>query len=713
MATLTTSWQNIASYTWTLSGYGTKVTFYLDAKYSSQSIVNNTTDIQTRLNCVLNSGSVSGSGYNFTCSYAPTVSGSGVWNFETETITSGSGTITHNGDGTKSLTLSATASNSYWGLNASMSANVSLPTIPRQANLTSAQDFNDEGNPTITYNNNAGNSVSSLQACIANTAGSVIYAPYRDVNKTGTLNYTFNLTNTERNALRQACTGKTMAIKFYLRTIIGGNTFYSTIQKTLTIVNGEPDLSYTIKDTNQEVIEKLGTDTVLIKNISSPRVVLTATPKKLASISSYLINLNGYSVNQNDYTFGRLTGDSLRIGATDSRGFEKYENEIINIINYFEPSATVSVTRAQKDNNNAYLNMNGTWFNGIFADGTEESLQVGKNLSNSILKLDFSGLTFSAVQNAGITAEGTIIAQSDNGYALNLYLLQGTRASVPKQAGIEILWIDGETKYWVDTLWMVLEDETVDTSLTEYDLTDGFGDLQEERPESFGTLTTVDTNNLAYSTIKFEKDVRNTLKITFDYRESDVSNWTYGGEITPTINNNTFETENYLLGNQFSYIKEYKVRINISDLFESKSYITTRQRNDYTLKDTYYESDILTYEDMNSIEDYIYETYLLLNEKMGTSYSYTKQLWYKNSALLVPKLNHIEEGIEDLTEYYYKPTDWQETKTWNTSKPEKFDYTDVNRWINDLNILTNLLYNQPKSLFPSDTLLPSNDLYPR
>ena len=46
---------------------------------------------------------------------------------------------------------------------------------------------------------------------------------------------------------------------------------------------------------------------------------------------------------------------------------------------------------------------------------------------------------------------------------------------------------------------------------------------------------------------------------------------------------------------------------------------------------------------MNSIEDYIEETYNLLNEKMGTSYSYTKQTWYKNSALLVPKLNHIED----------------------------------------------------------------------
>ena len=67
-----------------------------------------------------------------------------------------------------------------------------LDRIPRQADITSAPDFNDEQNPTIGYSNPAGNSVNSLQACISLTGASADVS-YRDIPKTGS-SYTFNLT---------------------------------------------------------------------------------------------------------------------------------------------------------------------------------------------------------------------------------------------------------------------------------------------------------------------------------------------------------------------------------------------------------------------------------------------------------------------------------------------------------------------------------------
>ena len=571
MATLSTSWQNIANWSYTFTP-GNTVTFYLDAKYSSQSIANNTTEIQTRLNSALNWGSASGAGYNYTCSYAPTVSGSGSWNFETETITSGSGTITHNSDGTKSLTLSANVSNNGWGFNHTLSATVSLPTIPRKANLISAQDFNDEGNPTITYSNPAGNSVTALDAYIEKDSSTVMIG-LRGINKTGS-SYTFNFTDEERNTLRTFCTGKSMPVRFVIQTTIGSNKYWSVITKTLSIVNGEPDVSYTIEETDEEVIDKVGTNQLLIKGITKPKVSLTATPKKNATISSYGINLNGNYTQNQEYTFNNLTGNNLVISATDSRGFTTQQTETLNVIDYFRPSARVSVSRAEKENDNAYITIDGSFYN------------------------------------------------------------------------------------------------------------EGFG------------------------------NVDNEINITWEYRESEEQNWISGGTLTPIISGNTFYLENYLLGNFFNYAKEYKIRVTINDLFKEVQYTTTRQRNDYKLKDTYYESDILTYEDINGIEDYIYETYLLLNKQLGTSYNYERQIWYKNSALLVPKLNHIEEGIKLLGNYYYRPQGWQNTKIWNATKPEKFDYTDVNRWINDLNIITERLYNESSSLFPSDTLYPSETLLP-
>ena len=566
MTTLSTSWQSIASYTWNQTA---SVTFYLDAKYSTQSIANNTTTIQTRLRSVLNSGGISGAGYNYTCSYAPTVSGSGTWNFETETITNGESTITHNSDGTKSLSLSASMKNNYWGLNKTISATVSLPTIPRQANVISATDFTDEGNPTITFNNAGG---FRINARLEFSGQSI----QRD-NIPNTGSYTFNLTETERNKLRSATPNNVgMTVREVIGTCIGGTseTHWSWLDKTMTIVNGEPTLSYDVVETDEDVIDIVGTNELLIKNVTKPKVTITATPKKYATISKYTMDLNGNYVESNEYTFNALTGNNLTISATDSRGLKTQQNETLSVIDYFRPYATINVPRAEENDDRAYINIDGTWYN------------------------------------------------------------------------------------------------------------EGFG------------------------------NVDNELTISWDYRETDTEIWTTGGTIVPTISGNTFTVENELLGNNFSYAKEYKIRVIITDLFSTRSYITTRQKNDYTLKDTYYESDIFTYEDANSIEDYIYQTYMLLNKQMGTSYSYTKQLWYKNSALLVPKLNHIEDGIKKLGQYYYRPEGWQATKLWNTTKPEKFDYTDVNRWINDLNLITERLYNESNSLFPSDTLYPSETLLP-
>lgn len=108
-----------------------------------------------------------------------------------------------------------------------------LTSIARQANITSAPDFNDDENPTVNYSNPAGTAVSQLVLGIYDTNGSVPYANYRDVPKTGT-SYTFNLTDAERDSLRNACTGDSMQLKFYLRTIIGDKYYYSDVTKTFT-----------------------------------------------------------------------------------------------------------------------------------------------------------------------------------------------------------------------------------------------------------------------------------------------------------------------------------------------------------------------------------------------------------------------------------------------------------------------------------------------
>ena len=113
--------------------------------------------------------------------------------------------IKHNADGSKSFSASVKGAIYAATQNVSGSGSWTLPSIPRKATVTSAPNFNDEGNPTIKYSNKAGNSVTSLQACISLT-GSKADVAYRDISKTGT-SYTFNLTDAEREVLRKATTG--------------------------------------------------------------------------------------------------------------------------------------------------------------------------------------------------------------------------------------------------------------------------------------------------------------------------------------------------------------------------------------------------------------------------------------------------------------------------------------------------------------------------
>ena len=354
MATLTTSWKSYASASFS-SGAAT-ITFYLEAKYSSQSIANNTTAVQTRLRSAFTKGSsLSGAGYKFTCSYAPTVSGSGNWHFANEVITSGSGTVTHNANGTKTLTLKATAHNNYWNFTKSLSASVTLPTIPRQATIKTAPNFNDEQNPSITYSNPAGNYVTTLKAGIFSTNGYTAYASYRNISKTGT-SYTFTLTNAERNALRSAAANSgTLSVRFYVQTVIGGNTYTSYLTKTLTIVNANPTFEATYQDTNASTIAITGDNQLLIQNQSTLQIDVTdATAYKYASLSSIQASINGIiyngTISGSTATFNIGTIDVSQdidaiITLTDSRGYKTNKSLSLQVLEWQLPTANITLQR--------------------------------------------------------------------------------------------------------------------------------------------------------------------------------------------------------------------------------------------------------------------------------------------------------------------------------------------------------------------------------
>ena len=270
----------------------------------------------------------------------------------TTTVVDKTVTINHNDDGSRSVTASFSTPTNISAGTMTGSKTTQLTTIPRKADLTSAPDFNDEGNPKITYSNLAGNAVDSLQACISLTGSNADIA-YRDISKTGS-EYTFNLTTAERNVLRNNCTtANSRTVVFIIKTVIGSNTYYSTLTKTLSIVNATPtagSLSYA--DTNSTVTAITQNNQHIVRNNSTLRVTYgSASGNKGASIVNYKITFNGSTQTKTssgyiDYgTVNISSNTTVTVVATDSRGNTVSTSKTITVYDWVLPTAVITLGR--------------------------------------------------------------------------------------------------------------------------------------------------------------------------------------------------------------------------------------------------------------------------------------------------------------------------------------------------------------------------------
>lgn len=348
-----------------------KTTFYVSWSQTSQSVANNTTSISW------SAGINTGTSTSHDDYYSKAVKIKEIWINGTKVyaggtwsqihqgndyqLTSGTLDIPHNNDGSKSFSISISAW-TYSSSNYSGEDTFTLNNIARKATINSATDFNDEGNPVITYTNNAGNSVTTLQACIALTESSAQSNPiisYRDISKTGS-SYTFNLTSSEREALRNAMsTQKTRNVWFFVKTILGGNTFYSYKIAQLSIVNANPFIdTIDYADINSSTSGFTGNDHVIIQGLSRLQFQMwDIEALKGATLTTLSVNVNGdvrttpftgtgitsATYNYNEVDVSENTTAVLTL--TDSRGNSTSYNVSLTIWEYDTPTAIITTYR--------------------------------------------------------------------------------------------------------------------------------------------------------------------------------------------------------------------------------------------------------------------------------------------------------------------------------------------------------------------------------
>ena len=253
------------------------------------------------------------------------------------TLLSGTTTVAHRDDGSKSMAVAFSldmASASYTPGPMSGSDTMTLTQIPRGATITSASDFTDEGSPTVKYSNPGG---ADMELCIKSEDESKILVEYRGV--TGS-SYTFSFSQAERQSLQTYATKNTAMVVFVLRSVLAGKTYFSTVERTLTIKNPAPILDPTVEDTNPATLALTGDAGVMVRYQSNAQVSIGAEAVKGASLVSRSAACGSRT----------LTGDGLIIGvesgtftfrAKDSRGNSTTKTVSKTLVEYLPPTCNI------------------------------------------------------------------------------------------------------------------------------------------------------------------------------------------------------------------------------------------------------------------------------------------------------------------------------------------------------------------------------------
>lgn len=291
-----------------------------------------------------------------------------VGNNTTKTLASGTQTINHNADGTKTISVSysynftgITFSGTALGL-VSSSGTYTLDRISTQPYVTGS-NFTDEDNPVITYS--SGSTAVTVEAGIASDGENMI-VPYRNIPVTSS-KYTFVFTDAERTALRNATpNSKTRTVIFRLRTKTTNGTIYGkTSYVTLTIVNGNPTLSPTVSDTNSASLALTGDANKMLKGFNTMAAVTNAAAIKGATIKSYKITCGGNTINAASGTFSNVENNTFTFTVTDSRGFTATKTVTKTLINYVPLTCNLDAEAPGTDGAMSFT-VSGNYFNGSF-----------------------------------------------------------------------------------------------------------------------------------------------------------------------------------------------------------------------------------------------------------------------------------------------------------------------------------------------------------
>ena len=249
--------------------------------------------------------------------------------------TSGSLVVDHDAYGNTTIAVSMSTS-IYTGVVKGYSGNWALDGLPRQATITAVANFTDVGNPSISFNNPGGHRIDVWLE--PNPVGEHLCVR---TNIPNTGSYTWNLTDAERDALRNKCPGKTCTIRFGLYSYVGGTEYadYRDMTYTMTEHAGtRPAVKLEVAPNNGALPSTF--DGLYIQGKSRVNVTVSATGKYGARITGYFGKVDGRTYSGSNFATDALqnSGEVTVYGyASDNREFLGSAEKEINVVAYAKP----------------------------------------------------------------------------------------------------------------------------------------------------------------------------------------------------------------------------------------------------------------------------------------------------------------------------------------------------------------------------------------
>lgn len=291
---------------------------------------------------------------------------------KTQTITSGTFTVPHNTDGTKSINYSFSVTDNagqyYTSGNASGSGSMTLTTIPRASSIT-ATATNIGSATTISINRASSSFTHTVTYSFGSLSGTI-------ATKTSNTSINWTVPTTFYAQIPNSKSGTcTLTCQTY-----NGNTLVGTKTGTFTVTASEssskPTASISAVDINSTTIALTGNNKKVIKGYSNVECTYSISARNSASISSRNINGTTLSNNSGTKTFNGTTTNLFKLTATDSRGYSSnVTTNDLTLINYIPLTFSGVVTRHTPTGDRLDLSFSGNYFSYNFGS-VSNTLQI-------------------------------------------------------------------------------------------------------------------------------------------------------------------------------------------------------------------------------------------------------------------------------------------------------------------------------------------------